>query len=210
MKKVIVTLSLITATALYGAAALFQLFPVSDGNSVLVEKSKEANGNRISMILPKNFTKEQGKLMNSAYEIAKADGHKSPEIVQAVLLQESMAGGVKSYRVANAGPEAYFGPMQIKLATAKDVLQRFPALFEKYNLHTHTDDEIKANLILNDKFNIEVASKYLLILQKHYGFSGKELLNAYNRGPGGVKDVGSDYHYALGAQQKLAMYQAKL
>jgi soluble lytic murein transglycosylase-like protein len=87
------------------------------------------------------------------------------------------------------------------------VLNKFPNLFSKYNISTKTDDEIKANLILNDKFNIEVASKYLLILQKQYGFSGRELVNAYNRGPGGVKDVGNDYHYAIGAEAKLAAFK---
>jgi hypothetical protein len=155
------------------------------------------------------MTPEQGKLMNVAYTIAKADGHKNPEIVQSVLLQESGGGIAKNMRVANPGPEAYFGPMQLKLVAAKTVLSRWPALFTKYHFQTRTDDEIKANLILNDVFNIEVGSKYLLILQREYGFSGRELLNAYNRGPAGVKEVGADYHYARGAEAKLAAYKQR-
>ena len=210
MKKVIVVLSLLTATALYGAAALFQHIPTSIGTAVIAEKSEGGKvGGQAATLLPANLSTEQGRLLTKAYEIAKADGHKNPEIVQAILLQETQAGGMKSYRVANAGPEAYFGPMQIKLAAARDVLSKWPDLFLKYKFHTRSDDEIKANLILNDRFNIEVASKYLLVLQRQYGFQGQELMNAYNRGPGGVKSVDSDYHYAREASAKLAAYKQR-
>lgn len=208
MKKVIASLTLLTVTALFGAAGLFSMMPAGIATAVIAEKPQDGKiGGQAATLLPSNITPEQGKLLTSAYNIAKADGHKNPELVQSILLQESRAGGMKTFRVANPGPEAYFGPMQIKLAAAKDVLNKFPNLFSKYNISTKTDDEIKANLILNDKFNIEVASKYLLILQKQYGFSGRELVNAYNRGPGGVKDVGNDYHYAIGAEAKLAAFK---
>ena len=210
MKSVIVALSLVTATVVFGVAQLFELVPEATGTAVIAEKGIGGKyGNQTAQLLPKDLTSEQGKLLAKAYEIAKADGHRNPELVQAILLQETMAGGMKAYRVANPGPEAYFGPMQIKLAAAKDVLGRWPALFTKYKIQTRTDDEIKANLILNDAFNLEIGSKYLLMLQREYGFSGRELMNAYNRGPGGVKHVGSDFHYAVGAEQKLAVWKAK-
>lgn len=210
MKKVIVVLSLLTATAIYGAAELFQLIPSSIGTAVIAEKPEPGKvGGQAATLLPANLTNDQGRLLTKAYEIAKADGHKDPEIVQAVLLQETHAGGLKSYRVANPGPEAYFGAMQIKLKAARDVLERWPELFTKYKFHTRSDDEIKANLILNDRFNLEVGSKYLLILQRDYGFTGQTLMNAYNRGPGGVKSVDADYHYAREATAKLAVYKQK-
>lgn len=211
MKKVIVILSLITTTAIFGAAELFNLMPTSTGTAVISEKSEGGKvGGRVATLLPATMSTEQGRLMAKAYEIAKADGHKHPELLQSILLQETLAGGLKSYRVANPGPEAYFGPMQIKLAAAKDVLSKWPGMFAKYALHTKTDDEIKANLILNDGFNIAIASKYLLILEKQYGYQGRELVNAYNRGPGGVKSVGPDFHYARGAEAKLAAYRSKI
>jgi len=211
MKKVIVILSLITTTAIFGAAELFNLMPTSTGTAVISEKSPLGRaGGRVATLLPATMSTEQGRLMAKAYEIAKADGHKHPELLQSILLQETLAGGLKSYRVANPGPEAYFGPMQIKLAAAKDVLAKWPGLFVKYALHTKTDDEIKANLILNDGFNIAIASKYLLILERQYGYKGRELVNAYNRGPGGVKSVGPDFHYARGAEAKLAAYRSKI
>lgn len=209
MKRVIVVLSLITAMAVFGAGELFSFMPASIGTAVIAEKAKDGKvGGGTAVLLPSNMTTVQGQMLNNAYEIAKADGHKNPELVQEILLQETLAGGLKSYRVANPGPEAYFGPMQIKLAAAKSVLSKWPSLFTKYALHTKTDDEIKANLILNDRFNIEVASKYLLILEKEYGYKGRELVNAYNRGPTGVKSVDNDFHYAKGAEMKLAAYKS--
>lgn len=211
MKKVIVSLALVSALAVYGAAELFQLVPMPVGTAVIAEKGDGKKiGGQAAVLLPSSLTPDQGRLMNTAYTIAKAHGHKNPELVQSVLLQESDAGAAPKMRVANPGPEAYFGPMQLKLVAAKAVLSRWPELFSKYHFQTRTDDEIKANLILNDVFNIEVGSKYLLILQREYGFTGRELLNAYNRGPAGVKAVGDDYHYAIGAEKKLAAYKRKI
>lgn len=143
------------------------------------------------------------ELLDIALELGKAHGFKEPRIVQAVLLQETRAGTASNYRVVNPGPNACFGPMQIKLAAAKEVLSRWPSLFNSYEFHTRTDDEIKANLILNERFNIEIATKYLLLLKQRYGYSGRQLLNAYNRGPGGVKQVGHDFYYAVEAEKKL-------
>jgi hypothetical protein len=201
-------MALITALTVFGAAELFSMLPKAEGTAVIAERDSNGNAAGSAVLLPQNLSTEQGRLLAKAYEIAKADGHKDPELVQKILLQETLAGGMKAYRVANPGSDAYFGPMQIKLSATKDVLARFPSLFAKYSIQTRTDDEIKANLILNDSFNIEVASKYLLLLQREYGFKGRELLNAYNRGPGGVKSVGADFHYAIGAEQKLQAVKA--
>lgn len=211
MKKIIVALMVITATAVYGAAQLFSLVPKSVGTAVIAEKIEGGtSGGQAAILLPANLSSKQGRLLAEAYEIAKADGHKSPELVQAILLQETMAGGMKAYRVANAGPEAYFGVMQIKLGAAKDVLGAWPDLYKKFGFQTRADDEIKANLILNDKFNMAVASKYLLVLQNRYGYSGRALMVAYNKGPGGAQGVNAaESEYALGALSKLAARKDK-
>ncbi len=208
MKNVILALSLITALVLTSAASLFSMVPSGISTAVIAEKTEDGKkGGQAATLLPANISAEQGHLLSMAYAIGKADGHKNPEIVQSIILQETLAGGMKVFRVANPGPEAYFGVGQIKLAAAKDVLAKWPSLFSRYAIATKTDDEIKANLILNDKFNIEVTSKYLLILQKQYGYSGRELVNAYNRGPAGVKLVDNDFHYAVSAEAKLASYK---
>lgn len=210
MKKVIVTMSLIAACTLSGAYNFLTSMPTPTATAVIAEKpGKMVGGQQVAVLLPSNLDSKQSKLLNKAGKFAKEE-NLSPALVQGVLLQETNAGAMKSYRVANPGAEAYFGPMQIKLAAARDVLKRWPGLFEKYKFHTRTDDEIKAFLILDEAFNVEVGTKYLKLLKDTYGFSGRELMNAYNRGPGGVKYVNSDeFHYALGAERKLASWKGK-
>lgn len=184
--------------------------PESVATAVIGEKPTGSRlGNQVAVKLPKNISEKQAHLMRIAYEKGQQVGFKRPEIIQSLILQETLAGGLKQYKVANPGPEAYFGPAQIKLAATKDVLKRHPYLFEKYDFHTRTDDEIKANLILNEKFNIEVGALYLKLLQDVYKFEGRQLLNAYNRGPGGVKKVDNSFHYAIEAERKLAAWKAK-
>lgn len=210
MTKVIASLSLMVAALIGAAFHLFETFvPEPVANAVIAEKADKAIGNQAAQVLPATLTEKQHRLLNLAYQMGKDNGVK-PEIVQAVLLQETKAGGMHSYRVANPGPDAYFGPMQIKLSAAKDVLALWPGLFTTYGFHTRTDDEIKANLILNEKFNLDVGTKYLSILMKRYGLQGRDLMNGYNRGPGGVKHVDADeFHYAIGAEAKLAAWKAK-
>jgi hypothetical protein len=152
----------------------------------------------------------QTQVLTRAYEIAKEAGLQNPELLQAVLLQETHAGALKTYRVMNPGKNAYYGLGQIKLGTARDVLRANPSLYSKYGFQTRTNDEILAHLILDDEFNIEIAARYLVMLQKQYGFKGRTLLNAYNRGPSGVRTVGDDWHYAIAAKQKLAEYKQSL
>lgn len=207
MKKVIVTMALLTALLSYGATELFKLTPQPIGNSVIAEKSEGNGGEQVATILPADLTDTQHKLLNMAYEVAQENGLKNPEVIQAILLQETRAGGMGSYKVANPGPDAYFGPMQIKLAAARDVLAQWPSLYAQFGFHTKTDDEVKANLILNERFNIEVATKYVLILKQTYGLKGRDLIQAYNKGPGGY--AGTNYAYADQATAKLATWKTK-
>jgi hypothetical protein len=206
MYRVIAAFIAAIAALSYLLVELSRKTPVAVGTAVIAEKPLDGKlGGQAAVVLPANLSVKQHRLLNMAYDLAQQHGFKNPELAQAVLLQETKAGGMRSYRVANAGPEAYFGPMQVKLAAAKDVLKRWPSLFDEYDFHTRSDDEIKANLILNDKFNLEVGVKYLVILKTTYGLQGRVLINAYNRGPGGVKHVDHDtFHYAIGAERKLA------
>lgn len=161
------------------------------GNSVIALKTNGVNrGDSVSIILPDNLSDHQYKILNEAYSQAKKDGHDNPEILQGILLQETRAGGLKQYKVAGhefglGAGERYYGVAQIKKSAAKDVLAEYPELKSEYNFHTDTDEELIANLIMNDSFNISVASKYLLILKRRYNISDKNLIAAYNQGPGG-------------------------
>jgi len=211
MYKTFAALGVVLSLVLTGLVKLNAIDPRPVGNSVLAEKSDKAmGGGQAAMILPTNLTVSQAQVLNTAYVIARADGHKNPEIVQEMVLQETRAGGMEKFKVAGNKGDEYYGVAQIKLSAAKDVLSEHPDLWHKYDFHTRTDDEIKAQLIMNPTFNIEIGSKYLKWLQDHYGFTGRRLLNAYNRGPGGVQKVNSStFHYAIGAEQKLAMWKEK-
>lgn len=202
----VVVLALVS-TAVY---KLDVLMPKPTANVVLAEKSDNGKlGGQAAVLVPPNMSTSQHLILNAAYVQAKADGFKNPELVQGVILQETEAGGLAKYKVAGNKGDEYFGLGQIKLGAAHAVMSNWPALWTKYQFHTRTDDELKANLILNQAFNIEITSKYLRYLQVTYGYQGRELQNAYNRGPGGVKDVGPDYQYALGAEAKIAEARRK-
>jgi len=203
MRRILLGMAAILASSVFLLSHAYTLIPNAVGTSVIGEKPTHIMGGQVVTLLPDNMTMKQHQVLNTAYDIAKADGHKDPQLVQGVLLQESGAGSISSYRVAGPSKEPYFGVGQIKVSAARDVMIAHPALWAKYAFQTKTDDELKAHLILNTVFNIEITSKYLRLLQLRYGFQGRDLLNAYNRGPGGVKNVDQDFHYAIGVEAKL-------
>lgn len=172
-------------------------------------KEIEKTDNKFEVLIPDNLESSQKEVLRKAYQIAKADGHKQPEIVQGIVLQETKAGAMDSYKVAGRGNDPYYGLMQLKKPAALDVMKEYPSLYKKYKFHTRTNDELVANLILNENFNLEVGSKYLKILAVRYKLQGKELVNAYNRGPGGVKSVGSDYHYGVSVERNIKLMKVK-
>lgn len=150
----------------------------------------------------------QRGILSLTEKIAKKDGHKNPDVLKSIILQETLAGSLKTYRVAGNKGDEYYGLAQIKLGAAKDVLKKHPTLWRDFKFQTRTDDEIKANLILNDEFNIAVSSKYLKFLEDNYKLKGRELVNAYNRGAAGVKKIDSrTFHYAIQAERKLAHWK---
>lgn len=204
MYKTLSALSVVLSLVFAGLYKIEVLSPVPTSNTVIAEKPDQVIGGQAAVVVPQNLSNAQYQILNAAYSAGKSDGHKNPELVQLIVLQETRAGGMKSYKVAGNKGDEYYGVSQIKLGAAKDVMQRHPELWAKYQFHTKTDDELKANLILNQAFNIEIASKYLKLLQDVYGYTGRELVNAYNRGPGGVKTVDSStFHYAKDAELKL-------
>ena len=166
-----------------------------NGTSVItVMTNNGKNGSHpVSVKLPDTLTNKQHELLSFAYDVAKKDGMIHPQYLQGIIMQESKAGNLKDYRVAglsNAVGNRYFGIGQIKVAAAKDVMKSYPEMW-KY-LDTKTDEELQARLILDDHFNIRMASKYALILgiNKNPAFA----ITAYNKGEGGALLVNSDSH----------------
>lgn len=176
---------------------------MQNGSAVIYAMSGDGRngGKPFTHKLPSNLTDKQFTLLNFAYDIAKEDNYKNPQYLQGIIMQESRAGQIRDYRVAgltNKPGDRYFGIGQIKLTAAKAVMNQYPEMWDY--LDTKTDEELQARLILDDEFNIRVASKYALIVginkDPAYG------ITAYNRGPGGVKEVNIDQHdYTIKVKQ---------
>jgi hypothetical protein len=124
------------------------------------------------------LTEDQVHLLKIAFDIGFADGGiKQAKLVQGVLLQETIAGllGRIGHMTAKVGKRSY-GVMQVKVSAARDVLRRHPSLGE-----FNADEELIAKLILDDMFNIKIASKHLLHLKKKSKNEAQTMM-AYNIG----------------------------
>lgn len=213
MKSTISILSFVTAIFVSMVVFYSTTNPII-GTSVIAPKpGKTVGGSNAAILLPEKLTSDQMRVLNFAYKTSKEDGHKHPELLQAILLQETHAGALKSYKVAGQEfglktNERYYGLAQIKLGAAKDVLKAYPELKTKYDFHTDTDEEIIAHLIMSDEFNIEVASKYLLIISK-YNKNENFIIGAYNKGVGGAKSIGDDISN-LDYVKKVKAYMSRL
>lgn len=180
-------------------AGVIKLTDVAPTAVISVPRDDTTKGGGFSMAVPKDLSSRQTRLLAMAYEIAKRDGHRHPQLLQGIILQETKAGALKSYKVAGHDMgltvnQRYYGVAQIKLAAAQDVLKRYPSLRDEFDFQTTTDEEVIAKLIENDRFNLAVASKYLLIL-KGYGYDTiGQLALAYNQGPGGARSHDSAEH----------------
>lgn len=187
----------LSLTILVGAAAGQVLKPILSQNGTSVISSTSVNNQHgskpISIKLPDNLTKKQFEMLNFAYEVAKADNYKEPKYLQGIIMQESKAGSMNDFRVSglsNAVGNRYFGIGQIKLQAAKAVMTRFPEMWKL--LDTRTDEELQARLIVDDHFNVRVASKYALIMGINE--NPAKALTAYNVGPGGAMSVDASIH----------------
>ena len=124
------------------------------------------------------LTEEQLNLLQSAYEIGLADGGtEHAEMLQAVLLQETIAGqlGRIGHLTAPVGKRSY-GVMQVKVSAARDILRKHKE-FGRYR----SDEALIVALMTDDAFNIRMASKLLLHLKQKTKSSDAALV-AYNIG----------------------------
>lgn len=149
------------------------------------------------------LTPEQIDLLGMAYSIGYKDGGEAhARLVQAVLLQETIAGllGRLGHLSAPLGKRSY-GVMQVKVVAAHDVLRRHPELGK-----FHTDDQLITRLITDDEFNIRVASAYLKFLRRIKG-SDQQALVAYNIGLNAARRVmdAADFKYVQKVERYLAV-----
>lgn len=144
------------------------------------------------------LTPEQMNLLQLAYEVGFEDGgHKHAELVQAILLQETIAGllGRMGHMTAPIGKRSY-GVMQVKVTATRDVLNEYSEFGE-----FRADEEIIARMLSDDEFNIRIASKFLLQLSAKVKTMDRALV-AYNVGLGGSTGVSEprQFKYVVAAR----------
>jgi hypothetical protein len=120
----------------------------------------------------------QKENIKHALRIAKQDGNKHPDLLVGVLMQESMLGEAKKYKVAGT-VEKYYGLGQVKLRAAKEVLKEYPKLYSF--LPNRSDFEIIKAMKNNSVFAVELASKYLIIYHRSFLFCNKKTAKLFSK-----------------------------
>ena len=197
----------VTVTLAYGSYKLLEPQLTAQGTSVIAIKTNDGKngGKPYTSLVPKDLSIKQQELLSFAHDVAVKDGHKHPEYVQGIIMQESKAGKMSAWRVAGPEKEQYFGLGQVKLVAAKAVMSKFPEMW-KY-LNTKTDQELQARLIVDDEFNVRVTSKYALMMgvNENPNFA----ITAYNQGPGGAQLVNvSTWDYTIKVKDHAAKIKA--
>lgn len=201
MKALTRTLAVLSLSLL--ATAYYVLAPTIVRSTTAVTLAV-TDGKEKAIIIPENISNEQLRLLALAYDIAKEDGYVKPQWLQGIIMQETNAGGIKAWRVAglqNKEGDRYFGLGQIKLAAAQAVMAKYPDMWNYLN--TKTNEELQARLVLDDEFNLRVASKYAIMM----GINNNPTfaLTAYNQGMGGAQTINPEtWHYTVGVKQHVA------
>lgn len=152
-------------------------------------------------------TSEFHKNMKVVFEVGSEVGN--AETLQAILIQESR--GLRSEPVGNKsspiGRRSY-GLMQVQLAAAKSVLQRYPEVFDKYfpdrTYKEIADEEFIALLLTNDEANVRIAAYHFKLYLQLSNGNWSRAVCAYNIGIGAVQRV-TNYNnsYVQSVKKKL-------
>lgn len=203
----ILSVGIVLATALCGPAKALD-FQLESPIWTLSAEVQNYELPKVYETTPQDVTTQHLKLV---HEVASEYGH--PEILQAMLMQESN-GGTHSTLVGS--PHApvnkrSYGVMQVQVATARAVLLRHTHLRDKYfperDITRVTDKEIRVTLLTNHRANVEIAAAlFALYLHLSKG-SVDRAIAAYNVGIGGVKKLRSPskFKYVREVRQKLKL-----
>ncbi len=170
--------------------------------SVVTAHSDQLNNQLFWNTLTKSWlTDEQAQLLKTAYSIGYENGgHEHAELLQAVLLQETIAGqlGRIGHMTARVGKRSY-GVMQVKVTAARDVLKKHKD-FGRFR----SDEELIVALMTDDDFNMRIASKFLLYLGEKTS-SVEASLVAYNIGLRGSRKISEpdEFKYVVRTKNNL-------
>lgn len=156
---------------------------------------------------PLHDTKTQNLIL--VYEVASTYGH--PEVMQAMLLQESN-GGTHPTLIGspNARPsKRSYGILQVQVATARSLFKRYAYLSTKYFkdrvVSEVSDREIMQLLLQDNRANAEIAVVLFDLYLQLSNNNVDRTIAAYNVGIGGVKKLRSpaNFKYVREVRQKI-------
>lgn len=139
-----------------------------------------------------------------------------PETIQAILLQETQGGRIRTDARQEQFEWAAYGVMQIQPETARYIME----CILKHPDEDVPEDDIIIKLMLksNDNFSIQLAVTYFKYLYdvyveqgNHPGVAWRMALLAYNIGPGKLKEQGMGYDpnmYLDGIRKNLEIVRA--
>lgn len=201
----ILSVGIVLATALCGPANALDV-PLESPVWTISTEVQKYELPRVYAPAPLDVTSHH---LKTVYEVASEYGH--PEVLQAMLMQESNGGTHPTLIGSPNAPisQRSYGVMQVQVATARHTLKRYEHLRDKYfpsrEIDRVSDKEIRSMLLTNHRANIEVAAVLFdLYLQISNG-SVDRAIAAYNVGIGGVKKLRSpsNFKYVREVRQKL-------
>lgn len=183
------SVGIVLATALCGPAKALD-FTLDDPVWI-------ASGEVEEFKLPRAQTSDDVKAKNliMVYELASSSGH--PEVLQAMLLQESNGGTHPTLVGSPSAPanKRSYGIMQVQVATARTLFRRYEDLRKKYfadrMIRDVSDDEIKTLLLQNNRANVEIAVSLFNLYLSLSNNNVDRTIAAYNVGIGAVKKLRS-------------------
>lgn len=154
-------------------------------------EAREADYRKFPKLRIGPFTNKQTQLLAAAYHIGTPYGTDVCEVVQGILLQESLAG--ESPKVGGTHLPVglrYYGVMQMKVAAVMDVIASHPSYSMKYFGKSHgiTSEEVISKLMTDDLFSIQVGFDYFFKYHRKTQ-DLEESIVVWNQGPGGATRV---------------------
>ena len=196
-KYILGFLLIFSMTTVVQARMTSVLLPKGNKNLETIEEQKgsgsKKHSKKESISSKEELLPNQEEVIKTAVKMSIEDGFLKPKILAAIIYQESKAGTANLFRTAShkGSHDQSVGLGQIKAETARHVLRAYPELIVNFNISNkqlNSNSYLVKRLGYDDKFNLAIASKYLIILYKIKP-NINWVIAAYNMGPGNAMQL---------------------
>lgn len=157
---------------------------------------------------------EQVKCLQMVYDISsglKIYGDTWGETIASIAYQESWCNGshwrthgVVVGDINSKGIPRSLGIMQVQVPTARWVNKKFPDIFRnRYGERRPSNEEIAIDLLIDNKFNIEIGSHYFITMLSYREGNWEKAILSYNRGMGSNPTDVNNYVHKVKKWRKL-------